>query len=246
MSCFPPQETRQNSAASIATSSCYSALSRKGAASLLSRPRLTIAGTSGLLDTRALQDAADARGVFTPNPGHREGGMGEVACLGLLPPLNQTRRRVYPPDSVKFTWTCVSTATGSPFSMYGLYRHCFTASIAAGASIGCPLINRRFSIAPSLLISACSSTVPWIRVCRASGGYAGCTFLISRPCDTPSETRTRCGVATFGTATGVELIMPPITPPIWPPGTPPGTPPTTPPDAISGGGDSSSLIIWTF
>src|SRR5271163_524525 len=49
-----------------------------------------------------------------------------------------------------------------------------------------------------------------------------------------------------GTATGVELIMPPITPPICPPGTPPGTPPTTPLAAITGGGASSSLIIWIF
>src|SRR5580704_1354642 len=85
-----------------------------------------------------------------------------------------------------------------------------------------------------------------MRACLASGGYAGCTFLISNPCDTPSDTRTRCGVATLGTATGVELIIPPITPPIWPPGIPPGTPPTTPAPAISGGGASSSLIIWTF
>src|SRR5215467_1706875 len=67
-----------------------------------------------------------------------------------------------------------------------------------------------------------------------------------RPWVTPCETRTRCGVAAFGTATGVELIMPPITPPICPPGTPPGTPPTTPPAAIVGGGVSSSLIICTF
>src|ERR1700751_5373601 len=41
-------------------------------------------------------------------------------------------------------------------------------------------------------------------------------------------------------------MIPPITPPIWPPGIPPGTPPTTPPVDISGGGASSSLIIWTF
>src|SRR5215469_11581921 len=85
-----------------------------------------------------------------------------------------------------------------------------------------------------------------MRAWRASGGYDGWTFLISNPCETPSDTRTRCGVATLGTATGVELIIPPITPPIWPPGTPPGTPPTTPPVDISGGGASSSLIIWTF
>src|SRR6202167_4939046 len=40
-------------------------------------------------------------------------------------------------------------------------------------------------------------------------------------------------------------MIPPITPPICPPGMPPGTPPTTPAD-ITGGGASSSLIIWTF
>src|SRR5580692_56430 len=40
-------------------------------------------------------------------------------------------------------------------------------------------------------------------------------------------------------------MMPPMTPPICPPGIPPGTPPTTPAD-ITGGGASSSLIIWTF
>ena len=58
---------------------------------------------------------------------------------------------------------------------------------------------------------------------------------MSRPCDTPCETRTRCGVATLGTGTGVELMMPPITPPICPPGTPPGTPPPTPPLDDTGG-----------
>src|SRR4029077_4079050 len=41
-------------------------------------------------------------------------------------------------------------------------------------------------------------------------------------------------------------MIPPITPPIWPPGIPPGTPPTTPPVIATGGGASSSLIIWTL
>src|SRR5579864_82748 len=59
---------------------------------------------------------------------------------------------------------------------------------------------------------------------------------------TPCETRTRW-TATLGTATGVELMIPPMTPFIWPPGTPPGTPPNTP---AVGGGASSSLIISTF
>src|SRR6266481_6558892 len=41
-------------------------------------------------------------------------------------------------------------------------------------------------------------------------------------------------------------MIPPITPPTWPPGSPPGTPPTTPPVIATGGGASSSLIIWTL
>src|SRR5882724_3302564 len=39
-------------------------------------------------------------------------------------------------------------------------------------------------------------------------------------------------------------MMPPITPPMAPPA--PGTPPTTPAIEETGGGASSSLIIWTF
>jgi len=82
-----------------------------------------------------------------------EGLMPTACCLAFT--LNHSRyTRVYPPESVKFTCTWVSTSTGSPFSRYGLYFHCFTASIAAGASIGCPLINCRFSMLPSLLIWA--------------------------------------------------------------------------------------------
>src|SRR5581483_11204997 len=85
-----------------------------------------------------------------------------------------------------------------------------------------------------------------MRAWRASGGYVGFTFLTSKPAVTPADTRTRCGVAILGTATGVEFSTLPITPPIEPPGTPPGTPPTTPAEAMAGGGASSSLIISTF
>ena len=80
----------------------------------------------------------------------------------------------------------------------------------------------------------------------SSGGYVGGTLRTRSPDCTPEETRTRCGVATFGATVGVELRMLPITPPMDPPGTPPGTPPTTPVVAIAGGGASSSLIICTF
>src|SRR5260370_5479072 len=41
-------------------------------------------------------------------------------------------------------------------------------------------------------------------------------------------------------------MIPPITPSSCPPGIPPGTPPTTPPVIATGGGASSSLIIWTL
>src|SRR5581483_6011287 len=80
------------------------------------------------------------------------------------------RNFLYPPDKVKFTVIWVSTSTGSPLRKYGLYFHCFTASMAAGASMGCPLIRRRFAMEPSLLISACSNTEPWMRAWRARGG----------------------------------------------------------------------------
>src|SRR5580692_13138632 len=85
-----------------------------------------------------------------------------------------------------------------------------------------------------------------MRAWRASGGYAGGTLRIRRPVLTPDDTRTRVGVAIFGTATGVELSTLPITPPIDPPGTPPGTPPTTPVTAICGGASSSFRFSRTF
>ena len=44
--------------------------------------------------------------------------------------------------SVKFTVIWVSTSIGFPFSKYGRYLHCFTASIAADANNGCPETRR--------------------------------------------------------------------------------------------------------
>src|SRR5579863_10748690 len=41
----------------------------------------------------------------------------------------------YPPERVKFTVICVSTSTGSPLRIYGLYFHCFTASMADRKSV---------------------------------------------------------------------------------------------------------------
>ena len=42
---------------------------------------------------------------------------------------------------MKITVIVVSTSTGCPFNRYGLYRHCLTAVMAAGTSIGWPLTN---------------------------------------------------------------------------------------------------------
>src|ERR1051326_6220878 len=94
---------------------------------------------------------------------------------------------------------------------------------------------------------AWSTTAPDTRAALAICGYIGFTSCSRLPCATPWETRilVGVGVATLGTATGVLLMMPPITPPIWPPGTPPGTPPTTPATLVDGGA-SSSLMMATF
>src|SRR5208283_934045 len=119
-----------------------------------------------------------------------------------------------------------------------------TASSAEEVSIGWPLTTCKFWMVPSLPINACSTTVPCTRACRARGGYIGCTLWINNPCETPWETRTRCGVAALGTTVGVLPITLPSTPPMAPPGTPPGTPPTTPTAPVGGG--SSSLIISIF
>src|SRR5579885_3397697 len=98
---------------------------------------------------------------------------------------------------------------------------------------------------------AVNRTVPEMRACLASGGYAGTTRLIRLAACTLPPTRMRCGVVGFtsftagggGGAAETLPIMPPSTP-LPAPGTPPGTPPITVP-ALEGGGSSSSLIIAT-
>src|SRR5262252_4021235 len=108
--------------------------------------------------------------------------------------------------------------------------------------IGCPLIARRFSMVPVLLIVACKTTSPCTWAILAIAGYGGSLPSILLPAATPPEIRSFIGAATLGGG-AVELIRPPITPPADPPGTPPTTPPTTP---VLGGGASSSVIIETF
>src|SRR6266853_418108 len=108
--------------------------------------------------------------------------------------------------------------------------------------IGCPFTARRFSITPDLLMVACSVTSPWMCAIRAICGYAGWTSWIFNPSATPEDTRSFCGVATFGGG-AAEPIMPPITPLAEPPGTPPTTPPVTP---VFGGTSSSVIILTCF
>ena len=59
---------------------------------------------------------------------------------------------------------------GFPVEKVGLYFHCLTASMAAGASIGCPLTSERFWMEPSLPMTARRMTVPEMRAWRANGG----------------------------------------------------------------------------
>jgi len=60
-----------------------------------------------------------------------------MAERGLAPNCEFTKWKLLQCSlSVKFTSTCVSTSTAFPFSMYGRYLHCLTASMAAGASTG--------------------------------------------------------------------------------------------------------------
>src|SRR5271165_1911592 len=128
--------------------------------------------------------------------------------------------------------------------MYGLYRHCFTASIAACASIGKPLSIRTSFTLPSVRITAISTTVPSIRARPASGGYWGTTSWIRFASATREAIRillTGAGTGDFartgtlGALFSVSLSAPPGTPPTTPPGTPPGTPKVVP----AGDGGSS-------
>src|SRR3984893_343790 len=142
--------------------------------------------------------------------------------------------------SEKMTSIVVSTSTVTPFNSVGLYLHCCTASIAARTSKGCPDMTSKDSTEPVLEMRACKRTVPEMRVCRASGGYTGCTLFTSNAAWTLPPWRMRWAVGFGGGgAPPMPPMTPPITPPIEPPATPPGTPPAMP--ALTSG--ASSLII---
>jgi len=59
-----------------------------------------------------------------------KGDLLECSCLLTRPRCDQGAPRL------KFTVTCVSTSTGSPFSNVGRYLHCWTASQAARIKSG--------------------------------------------------------------------------------------------------------------
>ncbi len=73
----------------------------------------------------------------------------------------------------KCTCSCNSTETGWPFREVGSYFHCCTALNAAAISSGCPLTTCAWTTFPRSSITASITTVPEMRVWRASGGYSG-------------------------------------------------------------------------
>ena len=79
-----------------------------------------------------------------------------------VPPKNGGTRMGHPHYgmSVKFTWTWVWTSSGIWFRRYGLYFHCFTASMAAGANTGCPLTSWTLATLPSLSMITSITTTP--------------------------------------------------------------------------------------
>ncbi len=114
------------------------------------------------------------------------------------------------------TRTVVSTATGSPFSRNGRYRHCSTAAIAAPVNIAFPLSTRNSSMRPSFEIRAANSTVPEIPAVFAITGYTGGTFESSNPSVTPAETFTLVGVAAFTTGSCRSNTGIPVAPTTFP------------------------------
>ena len=64
--------------------------------------------------------------------------------------------------------------------------------------MGCPLINCRFSIAPSLLIVGLQNNRTLDARLPSQGRISWRHLADQHAGDTPDDTRTRCGVAIFG------------------------------------------------
>ena len=71
---------------------------------------------------------------------------------------------------MKFTVTVMTTSTGTPLSVVGVYRHWRTASSAASLSIGMPRRIFASRMLPSLAMIASMMTIPEIFAVCASGG----------------------------------------------------------------------------
>ena len=74
------------------------------------------------------------------------------------------------PSSLKLTVTLMMTGTGTPFSMVGVYAHCFTAFTAASSSMGIPRSTLTSATRPCGLMVASRITVPWTRARLAISG----------------------------------------------------------------------------
>src|SRR5262245_57769454 len=74
--------------------------------------------------------------------------------------------------------------------------------MAAGANRGWPETSFKFSMVPDLLMTAASTTEPWIRVAIASGGYFGSTLRIRLPCSISDLRNTLSGVFEITGITG--------------------------------------------
>src|SRR5690348_12276564 len=123
------------------------------------------------------------------------GSIAISAAAGLFVCCSDVERFWLSPR-LKTTVIVVSTATAWPFSLYGLYCHCWTASIAACVSCAGPEITCNCFTFPSAPTTACNTTVPDTFACLAIGGYTGVTMCTSIACITfPPIRKTGDGVA---------------------------------------------------
>src|ERR1700728_1513180 len=140
----------------------------------------------------------------------------------------------------KTTCTVVSTSTGWPFNIVGLYFHSLTAVIADAISSAGPETYSTFSIEPSFEMIACSVTVPDTCAVLAIFGYAGVTCFSSDAACTSPPTLIRAGAAAGGGGGGPPAVpTPPNTSPV-----PPATPAVS--DGATDGGASSFATSICF
>jgi hypothetical protein len=138
--------------------------------SLFAFPKCFLADTAGVASVRwsghrwALCGANLSRFLGRPSA--------ERSSADCIQPL--WLRAVSVSESASLGWCLLrSTSTGSPFSIVGLYIHCWTASVADRINSVGPLTGVIREMWPSLPTTISSLTVPSIFFCFASGGYTG-------------------------------------------------------------------------